>query len=145
MADPKVTQLKIKIPNWLTSEQRSQLGEDIVEHIRLRTESGHDKNGRKFRRYSPEYVKSLDFKIAGKSKDKINLTLTGDMLAALEVISHRKGQVIVGYEDGEQADKAEGNILGVNGKKPRPFLGISDAKLKQLLSQYEPPEDKEAD
>lgn len=144
---PKVT---IEIPKTIKREDLDDLGHDIVEFIRQRTESGigvtesdnsTGYSNKSFPGYSTPYKKSLQFKIAGKS-NKVNLTLTGDMLAELDVLKSKPGAITIGYERGENADKAEGNILGSYGGDPNPrkarnFLGISPSDLKKILAKYE--------
>lgn len=132
--------LDIPIPKDLTPSQRVELADLVVEHIVDRTDKGIDKDGKRFPKYSKSYIKSLDFKNAGKSETKVNLQLSGDMLAALELLKHEKGMIRVGFERGsEENDKAEGNILGSYGgdpnpKKARDFLGIKPSKLKELIA-----------
>jgi len=136
-------QTKIKIPKSIPEEDLEDLGADIVEFIRQRTESGKDEDGRAFPRYSESYKKSLDFKIAGKG-GKVNLTLSGDMLQALEVLQTKPGEIKIGYNKGDdEAGRAEGNILGSYGgdenpSKARRFLGISEKDLNKILKKYEP-------
>lgn len=104
-----------------------------------RTQRGIDKNGKKFPAYSKEYVKSLDFKNAGKSKGRVDLQLSGDMLAAITLLEAKKNRIVVGFEKGaEENGRAEGNILGSYGgepdpKKARDFLGIQPRKLRELI------------
>jgi len=88
-------------------------------------------------------VASLDFKAAGKSRS-VDLTLSGDMLAAIELLGHKKGQITVGYENGtDENARAEGNQLGTYGqkspnpKKARAFLGIAKEDLEKILRSYE--------
>lgn len=132
--------VKIEIPSDLPPAAREELADLVIEHIIDRTNRGIDKNGSKFPGYSKDYVKSLDFKIAGKSKGKVNLQLSGDMLAALDLLNHKKGAIVIGYEKGtEENDRAEGNILGSYGRSPDPnkardFLGIKERKLKELIA-----------
>lgn len=103
-----------------------------------RTQDGKDKYGEPFKPYSKEYIKSLDFKNAGKTRH-VDLTLSGDMLAALHLLSHRSGNLNIGFENGtEENAKAEGNILGSYGRSPNPskardFLGIQPEKLAELI------------
>lgn len=115
------------------------LADLVIEHIVERTENGVDKDGKKFPGYSKSYLASLDFKNAGKSPSKVDLTLSGDMLAALALLSERKGALTIGFENGTpENDKAEGNRLGSYGgdpnpKKARDFLGIDRRKLAELI------------
>lgn len=108
-----------------------------------------DKNGKGFPSYSKSYIKSKDFKIAGKSASRVNLTLSDEMLNAITLLSHSNGEIKIGFEKGDDRnnDVAEGNIKGTYGKKiPNPdkkrdFLGIRKSELDDILSKY-PLEDK---
>lgn len=138
----KHQKVTFKIPKDLGDDERAALADDILETIRRRTERGIDKTGARFPRYSESYVKSLDFKIAGKSKSKIDLTLSGDMLAALEVLDSRPGAITIGFENGSSENaRADGNIRGSyggspNSSKARDFLGIPPGELARLLRFY---------
>lgn len=131
-----------KVPSGLDDDARDQLADDIIETIRRRTEKGMDKNGKRFPGYSDEYAASLDFKVAGKSKSKVDLTLSGDMLAALTVLDSRPGKITIGFESGtEENARADGNIRGTYGGSPKPskardFLGLPPSELERLLRFY---------
>jgi len=135
--------MRLEIPEDLSPEQRAQLADDVIEYIVDRTKKGYDWRGRKFPGYSPDYIKSLDFKIAGKSRSRIDLTLSGEMLADLKLISHKPGSLLIGFEAGSESNaKAEGNILGSYGGSPkrsraRDFLGITDRDFQRILEPYE--------
>lgn len=132
--------VEIPIPDDLKPAQRAELADLIIEHIVDRTQRGLDKDGKRFPGYSKSYIKSLDFQNAGKSKSKVDLTLSGDMLAALTLLSEKKGVLKIGYERGAQENgRVEGNILGSYGGSPnrsksRNFLGIQPSKLKELIN-----------
>lgn len=134
---------KIKIPTKLNSEEREALALDILDRIVKRTvEENKDKDGKKFPPYSSSYKKSLDFKIGGKTS-KVDLTLSGDMLADLKLLGHKKGEVTIGYENHTDSNaKAEGNIKGTYGKsvpnpaKARDFLGVSRNELIDIIEPY---------
>ena len=135
--------LSIPIPDDLKPAERLQLADLIIEHIVDRTQRGLDKDGKSFPKYSKAYIQSLDFKNAGKSPGKVDLQLSGDMLAALKLISHQSGKIIIGFENGSTENaKAEGNILGSYGGSPksskaRDFLGLQGPKLKELIEYVE--------
>lgn len=122
------------------------MADDVIEFIKRRTESGTGvRNGRNysFPGYSKGYVKSLDFQNAGKSRGDVNLTLSGDMLAAIELLKDKPGEIVIGFEAGtDENARAEGNQLGTYGtktpnpRKARAFLGIADSDLKRLLKAY---------
>lgn len=116
------------------------LADLVLEHIVERTTTqGLDKNGKAFPKYSKSYIESLDFKNAGKSPGSVDLQLSGDMLAAMTLLSEKSGQITIGFEKGaEENGRAEGNILGSYGGEPnkkraRDFLGIQPKKLRELI------------
>lgn len=130
--------INIQVPTDLNPQQRIELADLVIEHIFKRTDSGVDKDGMRFPKYSEAYKKSLDFKNAGKTS-KVDLQLSGDMLAAMQLLNHRPGNLMIGFVNGtEENAKAEGNILGSYGGNPDPsrardFLGIEEKKLKELI------------
>lgn len=136
----------IKIPRELDDDARAQLADDIIEYMRRRTEKGLDKNNDRFPSYSKAYINSLEFKIGGKSPSKVNLTLSGDMLAALTLLEDAPGKLVIGFEKGSTENaRADGNIRGTygndspikGGKYARDFLGIAADDLEQILGVYE--------
>lgn len=65
------------------------------------------------------------------------------MLADMQLLNHRAGEIVIGYENGSESNaKAEGNIRGTYGQKvpqkdkARDFLGIQDKELSKLLMEY---------
>jgi hypothetical protein len=131
--------IDIDIPANIPKFERRVLAEELIEYIRLRTEKGDDKYGRSFKPYSESYKDSLDFKIAGKTS-KVNLKQTGDMLAAIDLLSEKKGKLTIGFQRGTlENDKADGHITG-NVGVTRDFLGFAGSerqKLKSIVSKYE--------
>lgn len=136
---PKVTELQLTLPKGISKSERLEIADLVIEFIVDRTQRGLDVSGKKFVKYSPEYRKSLDFLNAGKKGKPVDLTLSGDMLAALALLKDTDGKIVVGYgRDSEEAGRAEGNILGSYGgdpdpKKARPFLGIKPNELKKII------------
>lgn len=136
----KWQRVSFDIPEDFNPAMRQALGLAIAERIRVRTQDRNiDKRGKRFKGYSQAYKESLDFKIAGKSPGKVDLTLSGDMMAALDVLSHSPGKIRVGYERGsEENAKADGNIRGTYGKPrqvgpQRDFLGLPKGDLNDLI------------
>lgn len=128
---------KIKIRSDYTKEQREVIGQEIVDFIVKRSKQGRDKNNDRFPGYSKSYTNSKDFKIAGKSKGNVNLTLSDEMLNSLKVLSTRKGEITIGYDRNDNRNNAvaEGNIKGTYGQKTpirgkkRDFLGIKKSDI----------------
>lgn len=130
----------VDVPKAYDEAERERLASLIIEYIQQRTEAGKDVNGKRFPKYSKSYMESLDFKNAGKTGN-VDLTLSGDMLASIEVIKSKRGKLTIGIADDELSYRAEGNILGSYGgdpnpKKARNFLGLKDSELKRILDQY---------
>ena len=124
------------MPDKLTPRQRVRLSEDVLEFIEKRTiKKGLDKNNNKFAPYTKDYQKF-------KGQKKVDLKLNDEMIKALELISHRRGSLLIGYENGtEQNAKADGNIRGTYGQskpikgKARPFLGIFKKDVNALAKK----------
>lgn len=141
----KWQRIKVDLSGYgLTSDEKDEVADLIVERIVDRTQQGKDKNNRqwsgKAARYSDNYKDSLDFKIANKSPSKVDLQLSGDMLAALSVLDKTRRSVTIGFEPGsEENAKADGNIRGTYGQskpipgKARDFLGITDRELDNII------------
>jgi hypothetical protein len=128
----------------LDEDQRAEVADLVIERIVERTVQGKDKDNRPWSGsaalYSDSYKDSLDFKIGGKSPSKVDLQLSGDMLAALSVLDKTKRSVTIGFENGtEENAKADGNIRGTYGQskpipgKARDFLGITKTELAKII------------
>lgn len=137
----KWQRIKIDLSGYgLNPDQKDEVADLIIERIVSRTTKGIDKDGEKFPKYSKSYKESLDFKVAGKKGRPVDLQLSGDMLAALDVLNQTSRSVTIGFEPGsEENAKADGNIRGTYGKpspnpkKARDFLGISDDELAKIV------------
>ena len=165
MAQQKFT---VTIDKRYNKQEREAITAKIIDHIIDRTViKNRDKFGEKFPEYSKSYKDSLEFRIAGKSASKVDLQLSGDMLAALgEYTKSRTGKITIGYNPGsEENSKAEGNIKGTygstkttkkitvkgktkrvpRGNLKRNFLGLSDDELRKKILTKFPLEGKKAD
>lgn len=140
--------ITVDVSDQYSKADREAIAFDIIEFIRKRTEQGLDWQGKSWRgkadQYTKGYENSLDFKIAGKSKGQTpDLTLSGDMLGALDLLKNKKGQLTIGYVNGSPENaRADGNIRGTYGQskpisgKARDFLGITDNDLQTILDNY---------
>ena len=140
----KWQKIDLEVPPDFTPRQRKKVADLVIDHIITRTKNGKDKDGDKFPGYSEEYIRSLDFKIGGKSKSRVDLTLSGDMLASLDLISDGRGRIRIGFEKGsEENARADGNIRGTYGKdspdanKARDFLGVEPNVLRKIIREVE--------
>jgi hypothetical protein len=128
-----------RVPLEFDLETRELIAEDVIDLILRRTSRGLDKNNRPFKSYSKSYTESLDFKNAGKSKSRVDLELSGDMLTGLEIVNiQTAGFIVIGFEEGsEENDRAAWNRNNLRPSHPkRDFLGITDKDLNKILSRY---------
>lgn len=121
----------------------------ILDHIRERTESGRDVNGKLFSPYSKSYKESLAFSVFGKSNPP-NMTLTGDMLSTM-FADESNGKLKLSFEGTENNVKAFAHQTGfknhptLEGKvRPREFFGITDSELQKIAKEFKPNLSKEA-
>lgn len=111
---------------------RQSLAQEVIDAIVKKAENFGGK-------YSDEYSESAEFRAFGKSKSDVNLTLSGQMLSALDVISDNRDKIVIGWEQGsEDGKKAHGNITGKNGqvKTKRDFFKLTESELKAIARQY---------
>jgi hypothetical protein len=114
------------------------IGQEIIDKIIKRTEDGLDNRNRPLAKYdkNSEYVKSDEFKAFGKSVNKPNMTLTGQMLGTLDIIEARGGKIKIGWDDETENAKAYNHMVGDTVTK-RPFFGILESDLKEIKEEYE--------
>ena len=134
----KWQRVKLEIPKSIKPADRELIAAEIIDFIIDRSKQGLNENGRKFPRYSEEYAKRK-----GTSRSNVDLTLDDEMLRSMQLISHRSGELLIGYERGsDQNAKADGNIRGTYGRsnpipgKARPFLGVSQTQLRRIIREF---------
>ena len=150
MAGKKIgtTLLKIPIKKKFDADDRRFIAQEIIDIIVERTQKGKAPDNRKWSgsagKYSDSYADTRQFKLRGKSKTKVNLKLSSDMLNSLELVDDGPGYLTIGYsDDNPQQGKAEGNILGTYGNatpirgKKRDFLKISEKEKQAAMAPYD--------
>lgn len=130
---------RINIPEDLGPDERQNLALEIIEFIKTRSQNGVGvrKRGRGFENFSlPAYSKEYAER---KGQTNVDLTLSTEMLESIELLSHSKGSILIGFQNGTDVNaKAEGNQTGSYGRAPnrrkaRPFLGITRSDLLDLI------------
>ncbi len=126
--------------NFDFSDERAlkeMIGQALVDKIVARTESGTAYGGRKLKSpYSKSYVDSLQFKAAGKKKTKVNMELTGDMLASVNIKSGDKSKIKLTVAE-DQCPKAFNHITGDTVPR-RNWFGVTQGEVKDILRQFMP-------
>lgn len=110
-------------------------GQDVIDAILERTESGIDRNDRRFARYSKEYVESDAFQDFRKSPSDVNLKLTGNMLSQLDIVQLTSDTIRIGVRDSGEAPKAFNHITG-DTVPARDFLGLPDDEIDIIAERY---------
>lgn len=135
----------IEINPSFNPAQREAVASEVIDFIVERSKAGKDKNNKPFPGYSDEYKASKEFKIAGKSPGKVNLTLSNQMLNSVKLLRHERGKIIIGHDRNDKFvnAKAEGNIKGTYGQsspipgKQRDYLGIDSKNLKKIEKRFD--------
>lgn len=117
-------------------EVKQAIGQAIIDLIVSRTESGKDINGNSFASYSKDYKDSLAFKAFGKT-NKVNMTLSGDMLAFMDIVEDKGNTIKIGWSDDEENAKAYNHNVGDTVTK-RSFFGVTDSDLKKISEEFKP-------
>lgn len=134
----KWQRVRIQVPKSLTPTDRLILADLVIDRITDRTQNEQvDRSGKSFPRYTEEYANEKN-----TARSDVDLTLSGDMLDALKLLSHKSGSILIGYERGTELNaRADGNIRGTYGKpspnpaKARDFLGVSRSELSELIRE----------
>lgn len=125
-----ITNFRYRCDPLLGAQDREILADQIIQRITGRTERGLDIDNSRFTGYSRSYREELR-KIGARSN--VDLTLTGEMLASIELLDHGPGFIEVGISPGTYASrKARWNQGGNSNIPSRPFMGIRDSEAKSL-------------
>ena len=105
-------------------------GREVISKIVKNTRANRDKDGDPMGKYSKAYIKSTIFKIYKAGQTKVNLTLTGEMLASMQAIYRPSGRnITIDFVDQLNNDKAHGQIY----KNKYNFLGLPKDEEEQIL------------
>lgn len=132
-------QFSVQVPEFLSEEQRKEVGQQIIKTIQERTLQGRNLDGSAFHPYSPRYVNSKEFRLAGKSAKDVNLRFTEEMLTSLVVTKTGAGTVTIGFDSDYAAQKAQWAEAGDNGPSRR-FFGVTPDELSSILETYQAPD-----
>jgi phage gpG-like protein len=111
---------------------RLAIAQRVIDHIKERTQSGKPAVGASFKPYSTEYMESAEFKIL-KGSSTVNLTLTGNMLADMDVLEDGPNTVVIGFSDATETAKAFRHHTGADKMPERPFFGVTDSEVTELI------------
>ena len=123
-------------------EVKRTYGLKVKERIEKNTLDSKDRFGKNFPAYSSAYKESDIFKIFGKTS-KVNMKLSGEMLASMRQIPGARQTVTLDFISKENNDKAHGHINGANvGRgvrgphlKVRNFFGLPKDEEEELLKE----------
>ena len=118
-----------------SSSFRQRVGQAIIDKIRDRAADNIDVSGKSFKKYSKEYVDSVEFKAYGKSAGDVNMKQTGDMLGFMDVIEESKSKIVIGWSDGDEEAKAHNHIVGDTVPK-RNFFGLPVSDIEEIKQQF---------
>jgi hypothetical protein len=157
MAKPKITKSSVEQTIDLeelfgvsfkgATQLKEAIGQAIIDRIVSRTEAGvgmsFNSQGKgqtlKLKSpYSKAYTKSTEFKAHGKSKNKINMKLTGDMLGLMDIKKQTGNSVTIGWDKGDGQDAKVFNHQTGDTVPRRPFFGISRTELLKIKSEFNP-------
>jgi hypothetical protein len=113
-------------------ELRLAIAQRVIDYIVERTrDKGVDIRNQDFKAYANSYKDSTVFELL-KDSDEPNLSLTGTMLASIDVLSDGPNTVVIGFDDATETLKAFNHNTGDTVKK-REFFGIRADDAKKLI------------
>lgn len=116
---------------------KREVGQRAIDTIVNRTLEGKDKKGKAMKGYAPysaAYKKSDVYKIYGKTST-VNLKLTGEMHASIDVIKPTQKGILIGITDETNAVKADAHINGKGNLPQRDFWGLSNDELDTIVEE----------
>ena len=142
---------EIELPEGYTGSTAREIGEELINFVIDRSKDGKGKDGKSFPKYSKTYIDSIEFQLAGKSADEIDLTLSSELLDSMTVLEATGKKIKIGFEEGDSRNNgvAEGNIIGSygqssgNSRKARNFLDLSSNEVSRILDKFAPEKQKE--
>jgi hypothetical protein len=118
--------MRVVAPVIKDNSIKREIGLRMIDAMIKRTLASKDKKGENFKEYSQSYINSTKFKIyKGRSK-KVNLKLTGEMQASIDVLSTENNIISIYFDNNEDTAKAEGHVKGANYLPVRDFWGLPD-------------------
>lgn len=118
---------------------RQSIGQDIIDTIIDRTEDGISNEGRSFKSYDADYIDSDAFKAYGKSSSEVNLTLSGGMLADIDITKSENNKLEVAHVDITETAKAYNHNTPKSKANPlprRPYFGVNKSELQKIIKPY---------
>lgn len=116
----------------------NQIGQEIIDYMLERTANGRGIGGVKLKSpYSKAYADSPEFKAYGKTKNEVNMALTGDMLGSIDITNDSPDKLIIAI-DGTDTDTKKAYNHNVGDTLPkRPFFGIDQSELDSIMANHE--------
>ena len=131
-------------------EIRDAFLQSVIDTIVQRTEHSRDIHNDIFAKYSKSYKESLPFQVFGKT-NKVNMTLTGDMLGSIEKIDETRDTITIGLTGDDNILKAFAHLTGfeghkyLDGKVPvRDFFGITSKEIDKITKDFQPDQSPDA-
>ena len=128
---------------------RQAIGQKVIDLIKERTLSGRDVDGKRFKKYSEAYAggdkspPSAAFVAFGKSKQPVNLFLSGAMLDTLDIKNDTKNTIKLGWSDSLENAKAFAHNTGYEGHRTikdgpqRRFFDLNPSEIKQIRDTFQ--------
>ena len=116
------------------TDLKARIAQEAIDIILNRTKSSKDIHGSRFDSYDEDYKESFDFKVAGKS-NKVNMELSGGMMADLGVINIEGNEIKIGFRDETEKLKAFNHNTGDTVPK-REFFGLNDKEVRKIKSKF---------
>lgn len=136
MARPAKVKFKINLEDMFgesvpdDSEFKADIAFAVIERIIERTQSGISKTGSRFPQYSEAYAAKK-----GVSRSAVDLTLSEDMLANIDVIKETPKTITLGFPDETENAKAFNHTTGDTVPK-RDFFGLPQKDLNEIAGEF---------
>jgi hypothetical protein len=159
LSEDEVSQT-INLKDWMGVDFSSdpnlvrQIGQACIDYMTKRVDDNKGLGNEKLKSpYTKTYADSLDFQAAGKSKNDVNMKLSGDMLGSIDL--EESGNSFKIFIPSDESPKAYGHMTGFKGhptipegKYKRQFFGLTKEEFKKEIApkfKGEKPKETERD
>lgn len=117
---------------------KQAIAQELIDKIVSRSEGGKDLRGNGFTGYKKSYKQSDQFSAFNKT-NKVNMTLTGDMLGRIDVLSVAGNEIKIGWDSGDSTNNAKAfnhMVADSKGSQKRQFFGLTQKDAGDIANLF---------
>jgi sRNA-binding protein len=114
---------------------KQRISQALIDKMKERIDKGLDVNGEPMKQYSAVYQHSPEY-IAARKTGVVNMTLSGDMMGAIDVVKEDRNKITLGFNQQKEELKANRHMRGEGGVPVREFFGIGEDEISAVKKEF---------